>query len=62
MGLPAPLVGPHHRPAADQLTGVFVVVDRDERCFEHERFLDRSAADPPEWWLCKQPDEEVWRP
>ena len=51
----------YHRTAADQLTGVFVVVDRDERCFEHERYLRRSATDEPEWWLCKQPGEAVWR-
>lgn len=61
-GFLRPLWDRYHRTAADQLTGVFVVVDRDERCFEHERFLDRSAADQPEWWLCKQPDEEIWRP
>ena len=30
------------RTVADRLTSVFVVVDRDERCFEHERFLDRK--------------------
>jgi RDD family len=61
-GFLRPLWDRYHRTAADQLTGVFVVVDRDERCFEHERFLDRSAVDQPEWWLCKQPDEEIWRP
>jgi RDD family len=61
-GFLRPLWDRYHRTAADQLTGVFVVVDRDERCFEHERFLDRSAADQPEWWLCKQPDDEIWRP
>jgi len=51
-----------HRTVADRLTSVFVVVDRDERCFEHERFLDRNAVDEPEWWLCKQPDDTLWRP
>jgi hypothetical protein len=51
-----------HRTVADRLTSVFVVVDRDERCFEHERFLDRNAVDEPEWWLCKQADETLWRP
>jgi RDD family protein len=61
-GFLRPLWDRYHRTAADQLTGVFVVVDRDERCFEHERYLDRSAADQPEWWLCKQPDDEIWRP
>ncbi len=61
-GFLRPLWDRYHRTAADQLTGVFVVVDRDERCFEHERFLDRSAVDEPEWWLCKQPDDEIWRP
>jgi hypothetical protein len=61
-GLLQPLWDRYHRTLADQLTGVFVVVDRDERCFEHERFLDRSAPDQPEWWLCKQPDDQVWRP
>ena len=50
-----------HRTVADRLTSVFVVVDRDERCFEHERFLDRNAVDEPEWWLCKQADDEIWR-
>ena len=52
----------YHRTVADRLTSVFVVVDRDERCFEHERFLDRNAVDEPEWWLCKQADDTVWRP
>ena len=52
----------YHRTVADRLTSVFVVVDRDERCFEHERFLDRNAVDEPEWWLCKQPDDTLWRP
>ena len=51
-----------HRTVADRLTSVFVVVDRDERCFEHERFLDRNAVDEPEWWLCKQADDTLWRP
>ena len=51
-----------HRTVADRLTDVFVVVDRDERCFEHERFLDRNAVDEPEWWLCKQADDTLWRP
>ncbi len=51
-----------HRTVADQLTSVFVVVDRDERCFEHERFLDRNAVDESEWWLCKQADDTLWRP
>ena len=51
-----------HRTVADRLTSVFVVVDRDERCFEHERFLDRNAVDEPEWWLCKQADDTPWRP
>jgi hypothetical protein len=60
-GFLRPLWDRFHRTVADQLTGVFVVVDRDERCFEHERFLDRSAADQPEWWLCKQPDDVIWR-
>ena len=50
-----------HRTVADRLTSVFVVVDRDERCFEHERFLDRNAVDEPEWWLCKQADDVIWR-
>ena len=57
-----PLWDRYRRTVADQLTGVFVVVDRDERCFEHERYLDRTAVDEPEWWLCKQPDDVVWRP
>ena len=61
-GFLRPLWDRFHRTVADQLTGVFVVVDRDERCFEHERYLDRSAADQPEWWLCKQPDDVIWRP
>jgi hypothetical protein len=52
----------YHRTVADRLTGVFVVVDRDERCFEHERYLDRNAVDQPEWWLCKQADDEIWVP
>lgn len=56
-----PLWDRYRRTAADQLTAVFVVVDRDERCFEHERFLDRSAPDQPEWWLCKQPDDVIWQ-
>lgn len=56
-----PLKDRYHRTVADQLTAVFVVVDRDERCFEHERYLDRDAPDEPEWWLCKQPDDAVWR-
>jgi hypothetical protein len=56
-----PLRDRHRRTVADRLTAVFVVVDRDERCFEHERFLDRTAPDEPEWWLCKQPDDEIWR-
>ena len=30
--------------------------------FEHERFLDRNAVDEPEWWLCKQADDTLWRP
>lgn len=51
----------YRRTVADQLTAVFVVADRDERCFEHARYLDRNAADEQEWWLCKQPDEEIWR-
>ena len=51
-----------HRTVADRLTSVFVVVDRDERCFEHERFLDRNAVEEPEWWLCKQADDTLWRP
>jgi hypothetical protein len=51
-----------HRTVADRLTSVFVVVDRDERCFEHERFLDRNVVDEPEWWLCKQADDTLWRP
>jgi hypothetical protein len=57
-----PLWDRYRRTVADQLTGVFVVVDRDERCFEHERYLDRTAVDEPEWWLCKQRDDVVWRP
>jgi hypothetical protein len=56
-----PLWDRHRRTTADQLAGVFVVVDRDERCFEHERFLDRSAVDQRDWWLCKQPDDVLWR-
>ena len=60
-GFLRPLWDRHRRTMADQLTGVFVVVDRDERCFEHERFLDRGAVDQAEWWLCKQPDDTVWR-
>ncbi len=52
----------YHRTVADRLTSVFVVVDRDERCFEHERFLDRNAVDESEWWLCKQADDTLWRP
>jgi hypothetical protein len=59
-GFLRPLWDRYRRTAADQLTGVFVVVDRDERCFEHERYLDRTAVDEPEWWLCKQPDDEIW--
>jgi hypothetical protein len=51
-----------HRTVADRLTSVFVVVDRDERCFEHERFLDRNVVDESEWWLCKQADDTLWRP
>jgi uncharacterized RDD family membrane protein YckC len=60
-GFLRPLWDRYRRTVADQLTGVFVVVDRDERCFEHERYLDRTAVDEPEWWLCKQPDDEIWR-
>lgn len=60
-GFLRPLWDRYHRTVADQVTGVFVVVDRDERCFEHERYLDRHAVDEPEWWLCKQPDDTVWR-
>jgi hypothetical protein len=59
-GFLRPLWDRHQRTAADQLTSVFVVVDRDERCFEHERYLDRNAPDQPEWWLCKQPDDVIW--
>jgi hypothetical protein len=60
-GFLRPLWDRYHRTVADQLTGVFVVVDRDERCFEHERYLDRNAVDQAAWWLCKQPDDIVWR-
>ena len=59
-GFLRPLWDRYRRTAADQLTAVFVVVDRDERCFEHERYLDRNAPDQPEWWLCKQPDDVIW--
>lgn len=61
-GFLRPIWDRYHRTVADRLTAVFVVVDRDERCFEHERYLDRSAVDQREWWLCKQPDDKVWRP
>jgi len=60
-GFLRPVWDRYRRTLADQLTGVFVVVDRDERCFEHERYLDRNAVDEPAWWLCKQPDDEIWR-
>ena len=43
------------------MANVFVVVDRDERCFEHEKYLDKRAGAQQAWWLCKQADEEIWR-
>lgn len=57
----------YRRTKADEVAAAFVVVDRDERCFEHERYLDRRVyldEGPdvePAWWLCRQPGEEVWR-
>jgi hypothetical protein len=51
----------YRRTKGDELANVFVVRDRDERCFEHERFLDKDAADEAAWWLCKQADERIWR-
>jgi RDD family len=49
----------HRRTMADQVANVFVVVDRDERCYEHARFLEADAE--PAWWLCRQADERIWR-
>lgn len=51
----------YRRTKGDEIANVFVVVDRDERCFEHERFLDKDAAAEPAWWLCRQADERLWR-
>lgn len=51
----------YHRTVGDQAAHVFVVVDRDEHCFAHEKYMDRRADTEPAWWLCRQPDEEIWR-
>jgi uncharacterized RDD family membrane protein YckC len=51
----------YRQTMADAVTAVFVVVDRDERCFEHERYLEKGAAAEQAWWLCKQPEDEIWR-
>lgn len=51
----------YRRTVADRIARVFVVVDRDERCFEHERYLDKRADAGQAWWLCKQADDEIWR-
>jgi hypothetical protein len=51
----------YRRTVADAVTAVFVVVDRDERCFEHERYLEKGGAAEQAWWLCKQPEDEIWR-
>jgi hypothetical protein len=51
----------YRRTKADEMANVFVVVDRDERCFEHEKYLDKGAGAQQAWWLCKQADEEIWR-
>ncbi len=50
----------YRRTKADEISKVFVVVDRDERCFEHGKYLDRDAEGEPPWWLCKQADERIW--
>ena len=66
-GFLRPRWDPYGRTMADEIVATFVVVDRDERCFEHERYLDRrvyldQGADvEPAWWLCRQPGEELWR-
>jgi hypothetical protein len=60
-GFARPAWDRYRRTVADQVARVFVVVDRDERCFEHERYLDKSAGAEQAWWLCKQADDEIWR-
>jgi hypothetical protein len=60
-GFARPAWDRYRRTMADQIAGVFVVVDRDERCFEHNRYLDKSADGGRAWWLCKQADDEIWR-
>ncbi len=50
----------YRRTVGDQVSHVFVVVDRDERCFAHEKYMDRGADAEPPWWLYRQPDEEIW--
>ena len=60
-GFARPAWDRYRRTVADQVARVFVVVDRDERCFEHERYLDKSADGRQAWWLCKQADDEIWR-
>lgn len=59
-GFLRPLWDRYRRTKGDEIANVFVVVDRDERCFEHARYLDRDAEDGPPWWLCKQADERIW--
>jgi hypothetical protein len=60
-GFARPAWDRYRRTVADQVARVFVVVDRDERCFEHERYLDKSTDGRQAWWLCKQADDEIWR-
>lgn len=60
-GFARPAWDRYRRTVADQVARVFVVVDRDERCFEHERYLDKSTDGRQAWWLCKQSDDEIWR-
>jgi hypothetical protein len=60
-GFARPAWDRYRQTMADRIAHVFVVVDRDERCFEHERYLDKSADAEHTWWLCKQADDEIWR-
>lgn len=60
-GFLRPVWDRYRRTKADEMANVFVVVDRDERCFEHEKYLDKRAGAQQAWWLCKQADEEIWR-
>ena len=60
-GFVRPVWDPYRRTVGDQAAHVFVVVDRNERCFAHEKYMDRDADTEPAWWLCRQRDEEIWR-